>query len=113
MQALQLMNDVQHFEAARNLASRILRDGGESDSDRITWAWRTVVARRPDAEESDIATQSLAHFRTRFSADAAAAEKLISNGESKPDDSLEKAELAAWTMLSNLILNLDESVNKN
>ena len=113
MQALQLMNDVQHFEAARNLASRILREGGESDSDRITWAWRTVIARRPDAEESDIATQSLAHFRTRFSADAAAAEKLISNGESKPDDSLEKAELAAWTMLSNLILNLDESVNKN
>lgn len=113
MQALQLMNDVQHFEAARNLASRILHEGGDSDSERITWAWRTVIARRPDSEESDLATQLLTHFRARYSTDTDAAAKLISNGESKPDDSIDQAELATWTMLSNLILNLDESVNKN
>ena len=76
MQALQLMNDVQHVEAARNLAQRILNDGGADDNARIRWAWRVVTARQPDAAEAKIIASVLADHRDRFAEDAEATKKL-------------------------------------
>ena len=113
MQALQLINDVQHVEAARNLAQRILKEGGAEDSARIRRAWRVVTARRPDGEEAQVVADALAGYRARFAKDAEAARQLIAFGESKPDPGLAPAELAAWTLVANLLLNLDEVVNKN
>jgi hypothetical protein len=113
MQALQLMNDVQHVEAARNLAQRILKEGGAKDEERIKWAWRTVTSRRPASDETRIITDVLNGHRARYAEDAAAAKKLITYGESVPDKELEPRELAAWTLVANLLLNLDEVVNKN
>ncbi len=113
MQALQLMNDVQHVEAARNLAQRILNSGVADDHARIQWAWRVVTARQPDAAETKIITNVLADHRARFAKDAEAAKKLIAFGESKADPKLQPADLAAWTLVANLLLNLDEVLNKN
>jgi hypothetical protein len=113
MQALQLMNDVQHVEAARNLAQRILNGGGADDAARIRWAWRKVTARQPDAAETEIIAKVLAGHRARFAKDEAAAKKLIAFGESKADPKLKPVELAAWTLVANLLLNLDEVINKN
>ena len=112
MQALQLMNDIQHVEAARNFAQRILKEDG-GDEERIVWAWRIVTSRRPDDGELRIARDVLEKYRKRYSTDSDAAGKLISYGESTVPADLDQTELAAHTMLANLILNLDESVNKN
>ena len=112
MQALQLMNDIQHVEAARNLAQRILKEGGD-DSPRIRWAWRVVTARHPEEEEAEVVNDALTGYRARFGKDAEAAKRLIAFGESKADPKLDPAELAAWTLVANLLLNLDEVVNKN
>ena len=113
MQALQLMNDVQHVEAARNLAQRILNNGGADDNARIRWAWRVVTARQPDAAEAKIIANVLAGHRDRFAKDSEAAKKLIAFGESKADPKLKPVDLAAWTLVANLLLNLDEVINKN
>ena len=113
MQALQLMNDVQHVEAARNLAQRILKEGGTKDEQRIQWAWRTVTSRRPGPEETRIVVDVLKGHRVRYSDDLEAAQKLISYGESVADKDILPRELAPWTLVANLLLNLDEVVNKN
>jgi hypothetical protein len=113
LQALQLMNDVQHVEAARNLAERIIKEGFPKDEERIQWAWRTVTSRRPDPEETKIVTDVLKRHRVRYAEDLEAARKLISYGESVADKEIAPNELASWTLVANLLLNLDEVVNKN
>jgi hypothetical protein len=113
MQALQLMNDVQHVEAARNLAQRIIKEGGAKDEERIQWAWRTVTSRRPGPEEAKIVTDVLKGHRVRYAEDLESAQKLIRYGESVADKAILPRELAPWTLVANLLLNLDEVVNKN
>jgi hypothetical protein len=113
LQALQLMNDVQHFEAARALAQRILTEGGTSTPDRLAYGFRTVIARKPTDRETAIVTAALEKHYARYQEDPDAAKAAITNGESKPDPSLAAPELAAWTLVANLLLNLDETVTKN
>lgn len=113
LQALNLMNDVQYFEAARNFAQRILHEGGTQDAERLTWAWRTTLARKPTEEERRIVQQALGAHRAKFRANLASAKEAIAFGESPADASAEPSELAAWTLVANLLLNLDESVTKN
>ena len=113
LQALQLMNDVQHVEAARALAERMMTEGGVAPGDRIALAYRVVLGRPPEAEESDIVRRQLAAHLARYAADEPAARKLIGHGESKPRADLPPAELAAYTLVANMILNLDETLNRN
>ncbi|HEX4614144.1 MAG TPA: DUF1553 domain-containing protein, partial [Urbifossiella sp.] len=113
LQALQLMNDVQHVEAARALAERAIADGGAGAEGRITYLYRTVLSRRPDAEEVKLVAAALERQRAIFAADPAAAAKLVRTGESTPRRAAGDVEIAAWTMVANLILNLDETVMRN
>src|SRR5262249_38935348 len=113
LQALQLMNDVQHFEAARALAERVIRDSGPTPEERIDRVYRMVLARHPAAEETAIVKETLEKHLAHYSQDVEAAKKAITNGESKPRGGIPEPELAAWTMVTNLILNLDETVNRN
>ena len=113
MQALQLMNDVQHFEAARALAERILQEGGPDDSAKLHWLFRTVLSRKPDSKEFSMLTAALAKQRELYQKDPPAAEKAISVGESTPKKIASAPETAAWTLIANLVLNLDETVNRN
>ena len=120
LQALQLMNDVQHIEAARALAQRMMTEpvsaGGASavtPADRIAFAYRVVLSRQPAAEETAVIAQTYAKHLAKYQKNADAAKKLITSGESKPKAELNEAELAAWTMVANLVLNLDETLNRN
>ena len=75
--------------------------------------FRLATARRPDAEGPGGAERRrLQDFLAHYTKDAAAAKELIGIGETKPDPRLDPGELAAWTMIANVILNLDEVVTK-
>jgi hypothetical protein len=113
MQALQLLNDVQHFEAARALAERVLTDAGADDKARLQWLFRTVLSRLPDEKESGLLTDALAQQRYHAGTDATAAEQVVGAGESVPKKVAPAVETAAWTLVANLVLNLDETVTRN
>lgn len=113
LQALLLLNDPQYVEAARSLALRTMTEGGAAAAERAIFLFRTATGRAPDLEELtelvDAYHEELAHYR----ADPAAAEKLIAGATPPPGAAADPAELAAWTMTANVVLNLDEVVTKN
>lgn len=113
LQALQLMNDVQHFESARGLAERMLLEGGATPAERIAFGYRVVLARRPDSSEQAIVEDELRQHLDRFAKDPASAGKLIRVGESKPKPGVPETDLAAYTLIANMLLNLDETVMRN
>ena len=113
LQALQLLNDVQQVEAARALAQRMMTEGGSSVDERIRFAYLTVLSRPPEANELAIIRDVLAFHLAKYRKHIEDARKLISNGESKSNPKLDVSELAAWTMVANLMLNLDETLNRN
>lgn len=113
LQALQLMNDTQHFEAARALAELALGLKEADDTNRVTWLYRTVLSRRPSAEETTLIMGALRKQRELFAGDETSAVKAITIGESQPAKIAPAVETAAWTMVANLILNLDETVCRN
>jgi hypothetical protein len=113
LQALQLMNDVQHVEAARALAARGLAASVTDDADRVAWLFRTVLARRPEPPEQVLLTAALNGHRARYQDETAAAKQLIAHGDSVVPTHIPPEELAAWTLLANTILNLDEAVTRN
>jgi hypothetical protein len=106
------MNDIQHMEAARNFAQRILTEGGSTFDERLSFAFRHVAARFPTSIESAIIDQALNQHLARYGKDLEAAKQLITFGESKADPKLKPDELAAWTLVGNLLLNLDEALNQ-
>ncbi|MES2593843.1 MAG: PSD1 and planctomycete cytochrome C domain-containing protein [Verrucomicrobiota bacterium] len=111
LQALNLMNDVQYFEAARNFAQQLLQKHTGMDA-RITAAFRSVTSRFPNAQEAEIVRATLDQHLAAYRAKPDSAKQAITFGESKPDEKLDPAELAAWTMVTNLLLNLDEMVSR-
>jgi mono/diheme cytochrome c family protein len=112
LQALLLMNEPQFVEAARALAERGMKEGGTTTAARLTYLFRLTTARWPDAKELAEMTAAYKDHLAAYRRDAARAKKLISVGETKPDGKLDASELAAWTMIANLLLNLDEAINK-
>jgi len=113
MQALVLMNDVQFVEAARRLAERIVTEGGRTVDERLTWAFRSIVTRRPHEREAARLKGLLELCLDDFRKDPEAAEKLLSAGESPRNTALDVPELGAWTIVAHLILNLSETVTKS
>jgi hypothetical protein len=112
LQALNLMNDVTYVEAGRALAQRVLREGGATPEDRITLAFRLVLSRPPRPAEKKVLLAGLTEHLETYRQDRAAAQKLIRAGTSRPDEKLDVPELAAYTAVASLILNLDEAVTK-
>ena len=112
LQALDLLNDPTYVEASRALAERTLHNGGKSDQARIDFAFKLATARTPDPQERTVLLDSLKEFRSAYSQDDANARKLLSVGDSKVDSSVPPRELAAWTTVSSMILNLDETITK-
>lgn len=112
LQALVLMNEQQYVEAARHLARRVIHEGGSTAEQRVIFAFQRVTGRPPDPQEVADIVAVLNDHRAHFESDLEAAGKLIRVGESKPDTSINAGELAAWTMVANLLLNLDEALTK-
>jgi hypothetical protein len=113
LQSLQLMNDPTHVEAARVLAERTLRDVTGAPGERIDRMFRQVLARYPDLTERAELVALQEQFRARYQADPAAADALIRLGQSEPAAVVEPVDLAAYTLIANLILNLDEAISRN
>ncbi len=113
LQALVLWNDEQFVEAARKLAERVLDSDASADADRVVWLMRTCTGRRPDAGEQALLLEGLGSYRQRFGLDVAAAESLLNVGEAPRSSEHVASELAAWTLLSNAVLNLHETLTQD
>ncbi len=112
MQALMLMNDPQFVEAARVFAERIIKEGGQTPEERIAYIFEVATAREPKPQEASLILETMQVHEEELKANPEAAKELIAVGESKPDEKLDAVEVATWTMIANLILNLDEVLNK-
>lgn len=113
LQALVLMNDPTYVEAARALAERDIHEAGPNETDRIRYAFRLATDRDPSAQELTILEGLYRKQRAHYDSARADAEKLLSVGESPRDKKLDPVDLAAWTMVTSTILNMDETVTKN
>ena len=111
LQALALMNEVTYVEASRKFAERIMANG-TTPEERIAWAFRAATARQPEPAELAFLTAGYERRLTRFRDQPKAAEQLLGQGESPSDGALGQAELAAMTTVANVLLNLDELINK-
>lgn len=113
LQALQLMNDIQHVEAARHLAARMWAEGGASPKDQIAWGFRVVLSRHASLDELAVLVGQYDALLTRYRAEPAAALELLRVGESPLQSRAPETDLAALTLVANTLLNLDETVNRN
>jgi hypothetical protein len=104
LQALNLMNDVAFLESARKLAERMMQHGG------VDYAWQLALGRPVSPAEKQVLLDTLARFERRYKADPKAAEQFLSNGDADRDKSLDVADLAAYTAVASMILNLDEVI---
>ena len=112
LQALALLNDEMYIEAARKFAERIIKEGGAVPSQRLGWALRVATSRPAVTTEVQILEQGLSRRLAQYRADGASAEKLLAAGESPRDQSIDPAELAAYTTAASVILNLDEVITR-
>lgn len=113
LHALTTLNDITYVEAARALAEQSLKQaGGGKPEDRLAWAFRKVLLRKPTAAETAVLAATLKQMQTKYAADTEAAQKLLKVGESKRDESLDAVQHAALTAVCLTILNLDETLTK-
>lgn len=111
LQALILMNDPQFVEAARQLAENAIKQRKEA-RERVSWMMTTVLSRPPiDADVEDL-TSTAAELVLLYAMANEAAKELVAIGDSRPDATLNVAELAAWTMIANALMNRDDFINK-
>lgn len=111
LQALLLLNDPVFVEAARMLADRSLASVGD-DAEKLRGLWRRVLVRDASQEELVLLEGLLARQRERFANAPSAARQLLAVGEAKHDGKLDVQELAAWTVVAQAVLNLDEAMTR-
>jgi hypothetical protein len=110
LQPLVLLNDPQFVEAARALGERLLREGGPTLPDRLTYAFRRAATRRPTTRELNLLTELYEEQWTLFRKDPGSAQKFLKTGDRPPAPDLDPVELAAAAATAGAILNLDASV---
>lgn len=112
LQALVLLNDPTYVEAARSLAERTVASSPENGA-RLEFLFRQALQRSPrDAEVKTLLALYEKHL-AEFSGDAKSAGELLTVGDKKSAENLPPAELAAWTSVARVVLNLHESVTRN
>ncbi len=112
LQALVTMNDPQFVEAARFLAQTALNQAQPDFTSRLGFLTKRLLSREFSEHERTVAEQSLADFLRHYEEDSEDARKLLATGEAPVDEDLPAPELAAWTMMANQLMNLDEALNK-
>ena len=111
-QALVLLNDPTYVEAARTFAARILVECKGNEKQRISWAWQQALQREPSADELKTITALLAKHLEDYRKDAKAADDILKTGIAPMPAGLDKSELAAWTHVSRVLLNLHETITR-
>jgi hypothetical protein len=112
LQALDLMNDVTYLEASRKLAERMMKEAPPNPDERIALAFRLATARRPTAREMAVLREALDDYLDDYRSDRAAAAQYLTQGESPRHEELDVSELAAYSALASLIMNMDETITK-
>jgi hypothetical protein len=115
LQALALLNETTFLEAAQGLARRMVAEGGADPAARIARGYALVLGRAPDGPELETLLTGLAADRGAFAADAKSAEDFIVAGAAgrtvaEATAGLAADEFAAWCLVANVLLNLDEFV---
>ncbi|MBL9201120.1 MAG: PSD1 domain-containing protein [Opitutaceae bacterium] len=112
-QALVLLNDPTYVEAARALAGRILAEGGATPEARIARAWQRALQRAPRSDEVRTAVELIDEHLRIYRADSKAADALLATGDAVAPSGIDRAELAAWTHLARVLLNLHEFITRS
>jgi hypothetical protein len=112
-QALVLLNDPTYVEAARTFAARILTECSSSTEERLTWAWQQALQRDPSREEMATMHALLDERLVDYHADVTSADALLKTGFAPVPTGLDKAELAAWTHIARVLLNLHETITRS
>jgi len=113
LQALVLLNDPIYVEAARVFAEHIMKQGGKDTPARLDWAYRRAVSRPVKTEETKVLTELYQKHLAEFRLDGAGAAKTIAVGQWPVPKDVDPAELAAWTSVARVILNLHETITRN
>jgi hypothetical protein len=112
LQALDTLNDPTYVEAAEALAWRMMKEGGPDNARRIEYAFRLCVSRQPEAKETKRLLALYEEELARFESDHEAAQKMATSELGAMPDKVKAEELAAWTVVANVLLNLDETITK-
>ena len=112
LQALALLNDPTYVEAARVLASATIREGGAADSERIDWLLRRALLRSASEQEVAVLSRLLEKHRNEYRADPEAVASLLSIGQAPQSSGHNASDLAAWTSLARVVLNLPEVITR-
>ena len=110
LQAMTTLNDPAFLEAARGLANRIGTEGGATPKERIAFAFKCCVSRTPAESESKRLTALFSQEERRYLSDLESATKLI--GVKRNATPAEVARQAAWIVVANVLLNMDETLTK-
>ncbi|MCZ6597937.1 MAG: DUF1553 domain-containing protein, partial [Planctomycetota bacterium] len=116
LQALALLNDPAFVEAAKGLAVRMLTEAGPEPEDRARRGFRLCLSREPAADELAILVDLYRAEREAFAADPDGAQRARALASLPPGldvSGLDPIELAAWTVVANTLLNLDETITKS
>lgn len=113
LQALVLLNDPTYVEAARALAEQLLRMGDVDEDVRIGRAYRKVLQREPRTGELEVLLALVFKHHKQYKADLKSAEALLKVGDRPMPEKLDLAQLAAWTSVCRVLLNLHETITRN
>jgi len=113
LQALTMMNNKAFVEAARFLGEKMMKQETQAPHQRVAWAFRLVTSREPSQDELELLMKDLSFFLKDFKQSPASANKLLKVGEKPADAALPATELAAYALVANTILNLDEAIMQN
>ncbi len=112
LQALNLMNDVTFVESSRMMAERMMIEGGTTPAERVAYGYRLATARQPGARRTEILVDSFHHHLDNYETDRKGALALVTQGEHPRSQELDITQLASYTTIASLILNLDETITK-
>ena len=110
--ALVPLNEVQFVEASRALGQRVIKQADEKFESRLEMIFELCLARKPSQQEIDICRRIFDQQRASFESDPKAALDYIGHGESKRDESIDPVELATWSVIANMVLNMDEALTR-
>jgi len=111
LQALVALNDPQFVEASRKCAERIMRSG-DSNVDRLIFAFRSATSRLPTETEIQTLLRVLSAASSSFESDPESVADLLKVGEASTNDAFAGPELAAWSVVASTIMNLDETLTR-
>ena len=111
-QALVLLNDPTYVEAARAFGGRIMKNGPPDMAGRLTYAWQTALQRIPSAEERATVKRVFESHLASYKANGAAADAYLQTGNAPLPKDVDKAELAAWTHVARILINLHETITR-